>query len=52
MSEQTPIEPPVEEVAEQKPEPAWYDWLVKLVQEFLEFNMISYKKEKNPQLKA
>ena len=51
MTENTNLEEPIKEKAvDQTPEPAWYDWIVKLVKEFLEFNMITYRKEKTPRL--
>jgi len=31
-------------------QPAWYDSFIKIVQELLNFNMLTYKKEKSPRL--
>ena len=51
MTENTILDEPIEvKEVEKTPEPAWYDWIVKLVKEFLEFNMITYRKEKTPRL--
>lgn len=38
------------EIQEAAQPAAWYDSLVKLVKEFLEFNMKTYKTEKTPRL--
>lgn len=37
---------PVDQDKQQKPKPEWYDSLIRIVQEILDFNQLTYKKEK------
>ena len=40
----------VQQKSEPAEKPAWYDSLIKIVQDLLEFNMHTYKQEKVPRL--
>jgi hypothetical protein len=50
MTETVKNEIPEKKEIKKESEQAWYDVLVKVVQEFLEFNMHTYKTEKAPRL--
>ncbi len=50
MDEQTNHNEEIEQEVQPQTESAWYDSLVKLVQDVLNFNMITYKEEKTPRL--
>ncbi|WP_153307143.1 hypothetical protein [Desulfosediminicola flagellatus] len=50
MNENLDLNGPVQKEAPKKPEPAWYDFIVKIVQDLLNFNMHTYTKEKAPRL--
>lgn len=40
----------VQPVSKPTVQPAWYDSFIRIVQELLDFNMLTYKKEKTPRL--
>lgn len=50
MTETPKQEIPEKQKMQKEEEKAWYDVLVKVVQEFLDFNMHTYKTEKTPRL--
>ncbi|WP_163338547.1 hypothetical protein [Desulfopila sp. IMCC35008] len=50
MTETVNNDIPEKKEIKEEPEQAWYDVLVKVVQEFLDFNMHTYKTEKTPRL--
>lgn len=50
MTETVKNDIPEKKEIKKESEQAWYDVLVKVVQEFLDFNMHTYKTEKVPRL--
>lgn len=50
MDEKSNLNEPIEQKVQQPQKSEWYDPVVKIVQQILNFNMIAYKKEKVPRL--
>jgi len=50
MNEKPDNSAQVQQKSQPAEKPAWYDSFIKIVQELLDFNMLTYKKEKAPRL--
>lgn len=50
MSEKSNDNVPVQQGNQKESKPEWYDFIVKIVEDLLEFNMHVYKKEKAQRL--